>query len=84
MLFKEYNAYLFLNFFTTYNDGEDLEEENIIKDIRNLFRLKKEQNCTPIKGIGNFFKQEKETKAVNDRVLRNIKNLFQHEKENYY
>ena len=84
MLFKEYNAYLFLNFFTTYNDGEDLEEENIIKDIRNLFRLEKEQNYTPIKGIGNFFKQEKETKAVNDRVLRNIKNLFQHEKENYY
>ena len=45
-----------------------LEEENIIKDIRKLFRLKKE-----IKGI-------------KDIVLRNIKNLFEYEKqeENYY
>ena len=40
-----------------------LEEENIIKDIRNLFRLKRD-----IKGI-------------NDMVLRNIKNLFEYEKE---
>ena len=33
-----------------------LEEENIIKDIRNLFRLKKEQNYTAIKDIGNLFR----------------------------
>ena len=26
-----------------------LDEENIIKDIRNLFRLKKKLNCTAIK-----------------------------------
>ena len=32
-----------------------LEEENIIKDIRNLFRLKKEQNYTEIKDIRNVF-----------------------------
>ena len=37
------------------------EDENIIKDIRNLFRL------------------EKETKAINDRILRDIKNLLEHE-----
>ena len=43
------------------------EEENIIKDIRNPFRL------------------EKETKAIKDRILRDIKNLFeQKEEENYY
>ena len=29
------------------------EEEKVIKDIRNLFRLKKEQNDTAIKDIGN-------------------------------
>ena len=29
------------------------EEEKIIKDIRNLFRLKKEQNDTAIKDITN-------------------------------
>ena len=38
-----------------------LEEENIIKDIRNIFRL------------------EKETKAIKDRILVDIKNLFEHE-----
>ena len=41
------------------------EEESIIKDIRNLFRL------------------EKETKAIKDRTLRDIKNVFEHEEENY-
>ena len=43
-----------------------LEEENIIKDTRNLFRLKKEQNYTAIKDIRNLFRQEKETKAIKD------------------
>ena len=38
-------------------------EEKIIKDIRNLFRLKKE------------------TKEIKYMVLRNIKNLFEYEKE---
>ena len=38
-----------------------LEEENIIEDIRNIFRL------------------EKETKAIKDRIFRDIKNLFEHE-----
>ena len=56
-----------------------LEEEN--KDIRNIFRLEKEQNYTAINNIRNFFKQEKETKATEDGLLRDIKNLFEHEKE---
>ena len=62
-----------------------LEEENIIKDTRNLFRLKKEQNYTAVKDIRNLFKQEKETKAIKGRIIRDIKNLFEHEKkeENY-
>ena len=62
------------------------EEENIIKDIRNLFRLKKEQNYNAIKDIRNLFRQEKEIKAIKDRILRDIKNPFEHEKEeeNYY
>ena len=62
-----------------------LEEENIIKDIRNLFRLKKESNYTAIKDIRNPFKLEKETKAIKDRTLRDIKNFFEYEEEeNYY
>ena len=60
------------------------EEENIIKDIINLFRLKKELNYIAIKDI-NPFKQEKETKAIKGRILRDIKNLFDYEEEeNYY
>ena len=39
------------------------EEENVIKDVRNLFR------------------QEKETKAINERILRYIKNLIEYEEE---
>ena len=63
-----------------------LEQENIIKDIRNLFRLKKEQNYTAVKDIRNLFRQEKETKAIKDRILRDIKNLskYEQEEETYY
>ena len=53
-----------------------LEEENIIKDIRKPFRLKKELNYTAIIDTRNIFRLEKETKAIKDRILRNIKNLL--------
>ena len=43
-----------------------LEKENTIKDIWNLFRLKRK------------------TKAIKDWILRDIKNLFQYQGENYY
>ena len=44
-----------------------LEEENIIKDIRNLFTLKdKELNNTAINDIRNLFRPEKETKEIKD------------------
>ena len=38
-----------------------LEQENIIKDIRNLSRLKKELSYTAIKDIRNLFRLEKVT-----------------------
>ena len=60
-----------------------LEEKNIIKDIRNLFRLKKWQNYITIKRIRNLFRQEKETKAIKNRILRDIKNLYKHKKEEH-
>ena len=57
----------------------------MIKDIRNLFRLKKELNYIAIKDVRYIFRSEKETKAIKDRMLRDIKNLFEHEEEeNYY
>ena len=50
----------------------NLEEENIIKDIGNLFRLKKELKYTIIKDIKTLFRLEKETKAIKDRILKGI------------
>ena len=62
------------------------EEEKIIKDIRNLFRLKKEQNDTAIKGLRNLFRLKKEIKGIKDIAIRDIKNLSGYEKEeqSYY
>ena len=34
----------------------DTEEGNIVKDIRNLFRLKKEQNYTAVNDTRNLFR----------------------------
>ena len=49
------------------------EEEKIIVDIRNLFGLEKELDNTAI-----LFRQKKkkESKAIKDRIFRDIKNLF--------
>ena len=60
-----------------------LEEENMTKNIRNPFRLKKELNYTAIEGIRNLFRLEKETKAIKDIMFRDIRNLFERE-EDYY
>ena len=57
------------------------EEEKIIKDISNLFRLKKELNCSVIKDIRNLFKPKKEIKVIKDRIIGDIKNLFEYRKE---
>ena len=40
------------------------KEENIIKNIRNLFRLKKEQNYTVVKDIRNLFRLKKKLKGL--------------------
>ena len=63
-----------------------LEEENIIKYIRKRFRLKTELNYAVIKDIRNLFRLEKGSKAIEDRILWDIKNLFEkkEEEENYY
>ena len=58
--------------------------ENIIKDVRNLFRLETERHDTAIRGIRNlFFLLEKETKVIKGRILGDIRNTFKHE-ESYY
>ena len=60
------------------------EEENVIEDVRSLFRLKKQLNYTTINDIRNVFRLEKETKAIKDIMLRDIKNLFEHKEEEFY
>ena len=47
-----------------------LKKGNIIKDIRNLFRLKKLLNYTAINDIRNRFREEKETKVSKDGIHR--------------
>ena len=57
--------------------------ENIIKDVRNLFRLEKETNDTTFRGISNLFLLEKENKVIKERILGDIRNTFEHD-ESYY
>ena len=47
-----------------------LKEENIINYIRNLFSLKIELKYTGIQDIKKIFRQEKETKAIKDKIQR--------------
>ena len=83
MFFKEDNRRLFFFniFFSQHIMTESLifEEGNLIKDIRNIFELKKELNYTAIKDIRSLFRLKKETKAIKERVLRDIK--IEHEEE---
>ena len=45
-------------------ENQRSEEEKIIKDIRNLFILKKELNDTEIKNIRNVFRIKKKPKDL--------------------
>ena len=55
-------------------------------NVRNIFRLKKEVNHNTIKDIRNLFRLEIGNKAIKDRIIRDIRNLSEHEgeEENYY
>ena len=45
------------------------KDKNIIKYVRNPFRLQKEIDGTSIKDIKNLFRLNKENEAIKDRVL---------------
>ena len=68
--FKEYNRLLV--FFSQHIiiESLSLQEEIIIKDIRNVSRLKKELNYTAIKDTRNLFRIGKEAKGFKDRKLK--------------
>lgn len=56
-------------------------DENTITDVRNCFRLKRKQTTTQSK-----YKKlkKKENKGVKDKILRDIRNLFEQEVKDYY
>ena len=56
------------------------EEVNIIQDVRNLFRYEKID--TTVKYTRNFCRFKKQNEEINDRILREIRNLFILQKEN--
>ena len=62
-------------------ESPSLEEEKIIEDERNLFRLKKEIDDTTIKHTRNLFRLKIENKVIKDRIVREIRNFFEHEEE---
>ena len=65
--FSSFERFWYLSQFTPYNDRNlILQEENVIKDTRNLFRLKKELNYTAVRDKINLLRLEKQTKAIND------------------
>ena len=45
-------------------ESVSLKEENIIKNIKTLFRLKKEPNYIAIKDTKNLFRQKKKLKQL--------------------
>ena len=55
-----------------------------IKDIRNYFILKKEIGDNTGKDIRNLCGLKKDFKAVKNRIIRDIRKLFEHEEEDYY
>ena len=59
-------------------------KDNTIKDVKNLFELKKEIDDNRIKSTIKIFRLKKENEAIKDRIIRDIRDLFDWEKEGYY
>ena len=55
---------------------KNIEKKNIIKDVRNIFilkKLKKSANDVAINRIRNLFRLENENKAIKARIIENIR-----------
>ena len=62
-----------------WDSGERKRKDTIIKDIKNIFRLRKEIDNSAIKGIT----KKKENETIKDRIIRDIKSLFEQENDYY-
>ena len=62
------------------------EDENTIKDIEIFLDQKKKMKKlkTEYLDIRNILRLEKENKAIEDIILRNIRNLFENQEEKQY
>ena len=68
------------------------EADKIIKDVGNHFRIKKEIDDTTIKkvehttikDVRNLFRLQKEYKVIKDIIIRDVRNLSEHEEEESY
>ena len=52
--------------------------------MRNLFRLTTGIDQTTIKEIRNLFRLKKENVVIKDKVIRDIRKLFEHGEEYFY
>ena len=80
--------YLIFFFFTIYNDEKfkawkrfNKKENKIIKNVRNLSRLKKDMNDTATKDMRNLFRLKKENKSIKSRAIGDVGNLFRLKKD---
>ena len=46
--------------------------------------MKKEINDTSLKDIRNLFRLKKGNESIKDRIIRDTRNNFEHEEEDYY
>ena len=58
-------------------------KDNIIKDIKNIFRLRKEISNSATKNIKILFRLKKQKETIKDKMTRNIETLFEQE-DDYY
>ena len=58
-------------------------EDIIIKDVKNLFRLKKEKGNKVIENIRNLFSLKKENEAIKGKIIWDIKTIFKREEDHY-
>ena len=58
-------------------------EDNIIKDVENLLRLKKKQITTQLK-VQEIFLDLKMKMKQSKTIIRDIRDLFKQKKEDYY
>ena len=57
-------------------------EDNIIKDIKIVFRLRNEIDNSATKDIRNLIRLKKENETIKDKMIKDIKTLF--EEDDYY